>query len=110
VGSDVGCDTEVAGLERGLVCPVDADVESDEGCDAGVAELDTGLACPVDVDKETDEGCDAEVTELGTGLVCPVDADELKTGLDSCADVAVPDVSAVPLGMIVTLEEEEENV
>jgi hypothetical protein len=40
---DPGCDAEVAGLVRGLVCPVDVDVERDTGCDAEDAELDAGL-------------------------------------------------------------------
>ena len=40
---DPGCDVEVAGLVRGLVCPVDVDVERDIGCDAEDAELDAGL-------------------------------------------------------------------
>lgn len=42
-------------------------------------------------------GCDTEVAEL-------------ETGLDSWADMAVTVVSAVPLGLIVTLEEDAENV
>jgi hypothetical protein len=42
---DPGCDAEVAGLVKGLVCPVDVDVnvERDTGCDAEDAELDAGL-------------------------------------------------------------------
>jgi hypothetical protein len=57
----------------------------------------------------TRERCDSELAELERGLVCPVDAEELKRGPDSWTDVTVPVVSAVPLGMIVTLEEEEED-
>jgi hypothetical protein len=37
------CDTEVAALERGLVCPDVADVERDPGGDAKFVDLETGL-------------------------------------------------------------------
>jgi hypothetical protein len=91
------CDSELAGLVTGLVCLVDVYWVKEPGCDSELAGLDAGLVCPVDVDVdvEKDAGCDAEVGEL-------------ETELDSWADVAV--VSAVPLGLTVTLEEEDENV
>jgi hypothetical protein len=91
VESDAGCDAELAELKLGLVCPFVEDEGSDAGCDAEVAGLDTGLACLVGRDVESDSGCDAEDAEL-------------------TIDVTVPVVSIVPLGMIVTLEDEDENV
>jgi hypothetical protein len=48
-----GWDTEVAGLDTELLCPVAEDVESEAGCDAEVAELEKRPVCPDDVDKGT---------------------------------------------------------
>jgi hypothetical protein len=117
-----GCDSELAGLVTGLVCPVDVYWVRVLDCDSELAGLVTGLVCLVDVYWVKEPGCDSELAGLDAGLVCPVDVDvdvekdagcdaevgELETELDSWADVAV--VSAVPLGLTVTLEEEDENV
>jgi hypothetical protein len=78
-----------------VVCEADIYWVREPDCDSELAEPETGLVCPVDVDVEREPDCDAEVGEL-------------ETELDSWADVAV--VSAVPLGLTVTLEEEDENV